>query len=124
MRTMCKLVLVISMVSLVTASLTLAKTKEQSARISIAFTATLADGTQLQPGSYKVTLLSETGSPQIVFYKDGKLVCKCRVKLEDAKTKIPFTEISYEQGADKTNRITTMEIGGWTQKLILSGSGG
>jgi hypothetical protein len=123
MRVVLKLVLLVSVVSLLAASPALAKTKEQSARISIAFAATMADGTQLQPGSYKVTLLNETGSPHIVFYKNGKLVCKCPVKLEDTGTKIPVTLISYDQNADKTQRITTIEIGGWTQRVILSGSG-
>jgi len=70
-----------------------------------------------------VTLLSETSSPHIVFYKGGKLVCKCPVKLEDVGTKIPFTKISYDEGAGKTHRITTMQIAGWTQRVILSGSG-
>jgi hypothetical protein len=123
MRMERKLALLVSVVALLAASVTLGKTKEQSAPVSLAFAVTLADGTQLQPGSYKVTLLSETGSPHIVFYKGGKLVCKCPVKLEDAGTKIPFTQISYDQGADKTRRITTMEIAGWTQKVILGGSG-
>jgi hypothetical protein len=123
MRMERKLALLVSVVALLAASVTLGKTKEQSAPVSLAFAVTLADGTQLQPGSYKVTLLSETGSPQIVFYKDGKLVCKCPVKLEDAGTKIPFTQISYDQGADKTRRITMMEIAGWTQKVILGDSG-
>jgi len=123
MRVVLKLVLLVSVVSLLAASPALAKTKEQSARISIAFAATMADGTQLQPGSYKVTLLNETGSPHIVFYKNGKLVCKCPVKLEDTGTKIPVTLISYDQNTDKTQRITTIEIGGWTQRVILSGSG-
>ena len=118
-----KLVLLLSIVALLAATVTLAKTKEQSAPVSLAFAVTLADGTQLQPGSYKVTLLSETSSPHIVFYKGGKLICKCPVKLEDAGTKIPFTQISYNQDADKTRRITMMEVAGWTQKVILSGSG-
>jgi len=123
MRIEHKLVLLASIVALLVASVTLAKTKEQSAPISLAFAVTLADGTQLQPGSYKVTLLSETSSPHIVFYKGGKLICKCPVKLEDVRTKIPFTQISYDQSADKTHRITTMQIAGWTQTVILGGSG-
>ncbi len=124
MRVMHRLVLLASIVGLLVASVTLAKAKDkdQSARISIAFAATMPDGTQLQPGPYKVTLLNETGSPHIVFYKDGKQVCKCPVKLEDAGAKIPVTLISYEQNPDKTHRITMIEIGGWTQRLILSGS--
>src|SRR6516162_6946487 len=123
MRLERKVLLLVSIIVLITACVTLGKTKDQTAPVSIAFAVTLADGTQLQPGSYKVTLLSETSSPHIVFYKGGKLVCKCPVKLEDAGTKIPFTQISYNQDADKTRRITKMEIAGWTQKVILGASG-
>ena len=123
MRMERKLALLVSIVALLTASVTLGKTKKQTVPVSLAFAVTLADGTQLQPGAYKVTLLSETSSPHIVFYKGGKLVCKCPVKLEDAGTKIPFTQISYNQDADKTRRITKMEIAGWTQKVILGASG-
>jgi hypothetical protein len=123
MRLERKVLLLVSIIVLITACVTLGKTKDQTAPVSIAFAVTLADGTQLQPGSYKVTLLSETSSPHIVFYKGGKLVCKCPVKLEDVGTKIPFTKISYDEGAGKTHRITTMQIAGWTQRVILSGSG-
>jgi hypothetical protein len=117
-----KVALLVSIIALIV-SVMLGKTKEQTAPVSLAFAVTLADGTQLQPGPYKVSLLSETSSPQIVFYKGGKLVCKCPVKLEDMGTKIPFTQIFYDQAADQTHRITVMQIAGWTQKVILSGSG-
>lgn len=123
MKATCKLAILVGIFLLLTGSLTFARSKEKSAQVNLAFTTTLADGTTLPPGDYKVTLLNPAGAAQIVFYKGAKLLCKCPVKVEDAGTKISTTRIFYQASADNTHRITAMEIGGWTEKVTLNYSG-
>ena len=119
MKIVCRIAILLSFVSLLGASLALAKPKEQSAEIRIAFVTKLTDA-ELQPGTYKVVLMNEAQNPQIAFYRGNKLVCKCPVKLEDAGKKIPQTKVQYVGGPGNTHMISSIAIGGWTQTMVLN----
>ena len=104
------------------AGLALAKPNTtKRATVTLATVTLMPDGAQLQPGDYRLELLNDSSAPQVAFYRDGKLVCKCPVKLENAPRKIAFTKAFYNVGSQGTHTLTTLEIGGWNQVLVFSG---
>jgi hypothetical protein len=75
-----------------------------------------------QAGSYKVTLLSGSSAPELGFYQDGKLIGQAPVKLVHQEKKISNTEVFLHNNDDHTQVITEMDLSGWTQKVMFSGS--
>jgi hypothetical protein len=90
---------------------------QKSASVDIAEATKIPGGPTLQPGTYRVTLLSPSSTPEIEFYQGGKLVGQAPVKLVDQGKKISQTELVSHTGPDHTNVLTEMDLRGWTQKL-------
>jgi len=123
MKTTLKHALMFAIVLALAAGLGLAKSGDQSevksANITVTSLTATPDG-QLQPGTYKMTLLNaSTASPEVAFYKGKKLICKCPVKIETLPTKAPYTQLFVET-ANGTRQLRTVSIGGWTEKVIFS----
>lgn len=66
-----------------------------STLVTLTVVTTMPDGAKLQPGDYKMTLLSNPRAPQVEFYRDGKLVCKCPVKLASNSAKPAATQLLF-----------------------------
>jgi len=95
------------------------KSQEKSANIIVTTLTATPDG-QLQPGTYRMTLLNaSTASPEVAFYKGKKLICKCPVKIETLPTKAPYTQLFVETN-NGTRLLRTVSIGGWTEKVVFS----
>jgi hypothetical protein len=108
------------------ASLGLAKSPDKSATKSadiVITTATATPDGQLQPGTYKMTLLNELTAPEVAFYKGNKLICKCPVKIQTLPAKASATALLVETGPNGTRILKTVSIGGWTEKVIFSQAG-
>jgi len=103
-----------------TAGLTLAKQKPSSTSVTLTAVTTMPDGAQLKPGDYKMTLLNDPSAPKVEFYREGKLVCRCPVKLADNPTKAAATQLLFGVTAKGAHILQTVTVRGWTQLLIFS----
>jgi hypothetical protein len=121
MKTMYKRVLIAVIAQILTTGLALAKPKTNKA-VDVTLTAvtTMPDGAQLQPGDYRMTLLSDSSAPQVAFCRQGKLVCKCPVKLENNSAKAAVTQLLFGVTASGAHVLQTVTVKGWTQLLIFS----
>ena len=120
--------LVITAVLLFTAGMAFAgfrglhHSSQKSADIDLNETTKVPNGPTLQAGSYKVTLLSGSSAPELGFYQDGKLIGQAPVKLVDQEKKISETQVVSATKDDHTKVVTEMDLRGWTQKVMFSGS--
>lgn len=94
----------------------LSKSTNKSAEIEITQQARLGNGPELQPGSYKVTLVNNSNSPEVAFYQNGKLVAQAPVQLVAGANKFNQTEI--ESNSD-THTIIEIRLQGWTQRILF-----
>ena len=95
---------------------------QKSASVDIAEATKIPGGPTLQPGTYRVTLLSPSSVPEVGFYQDGKLVGQAPVKLVDRGKKISETEIRSDTKPNHTLVLTEMDLKGRTQKLMFETS--
>jgi hypothetical protein len=95
------------------------KSNVKSTRISLGSTMKLANGTILRPGSYRMEVPENTKSPRVVFYQNGKVVAKSKVKLVSEATKNPDTEIDSVKSG-KYQLVTKIHPAGWQEVLVFS----
>lgn len=123
MKRTCRYTLMIAVIVALAASLGLAKSADQSTSKSANIVITAVTATpdaQLQPGTYKMTLMNAATKPEVAFYQGKKLVCKCPVKIETLPTKASATELFVETSPNGTRVLKTVSIGGWTEKVVFS----
>jgi hypothetical protein len=95
---------------------------QKSAVVDIDQATRIPGGPTLQPGTYRVALLSASSVPEVGFYQHGKLVGQAPVKVVDQGKKISRTEVRFDTGPNHTSVITEMDLSGWTQKLVFGTS--
>jgi hypothetical protein len=95
---------------------------EKSASIEITQSAQVPNGPALQAGTYKVELLSDSATPQVGFYQDGKLVGQAAAQVVDQNQKSPDTEVHLNTAAGNAV-ITEIDFSGWTKKIEFGQSG-
>jgi len=96
----------------------------KSANVNFLYAAKLGNGPEIQPGNYKMTLMDDSSSPKVGFYKDGKLVAETSAKLVSEPKKSQETEIYYNDQVKTNPVVTELEISGWTQKVVFSNTKG
>jgi hypothetical protein len=123
MKALSKFAFVIAAV-LALSSFAWAKSNDQStnktATVTLSVATTMPDGVVLQPGTYKVTVLNDQTAPRVEIFRNGKLVCKCPITLENLEAKTDYTRLEYNTGANDTHFLTGMAIGGWAQKIVFA----
>jgi hypothetical protein len=117
MKATCKYVLMFAVVLTLAAGLGVAKSGDKSTNIVITTTTLTPDG-QLQPGTYRMTLLNGSTTPEVAFYQGGKLICKCPVKIETLPVKAAYTQLLVEP-TSKGRLLKTVTVGGWTEKVVF-----
>jgi len=116
-----KRLLVAAIAVTLTAGLALAKQKTNtSTSVTLTSVTTMPDGAQLKPGDYKMTLLNDPSAPKVEFRREGKLVCRCPVKLTNNPTKAAATQLLFGVTASGAHILQTVSVKGWTQLLIFS----
>ena len=123
MKQTCRYTLMFAVIAILATSLGLAKSADKSTTKSANILITVVTATpdsQLQPGTYRMTLTNATTAPEVAFYKGKKLVCKCPVKIETLPTKAAATELFVETSPNGTRVLRTISIGGWTEKVVFS----
>jgi len=94
----------------------LGKSTAKSADLEITSATRVASGPELQPGSYKVSLVNSSGSPEVAFYRNGNLVAQGPVKLVDEGKKNQQTEI---ESNTETHELIQMRLKGWNQTFVF-----
>ncbi len=123
-----QLILATTAVLLFTAAMAVARfpglhdSSRKSADIDLPESTQVPNGPTLQAGSYKVTLLNGSSTPEVGFYQDGKLVGQAPVRLVDQEKKISQTQVLSDTKDDHTQVLTEMDLRGWTQKVMFTGS--
>jgi hypothetical protein len=104
-----------------TVGLALAKPKgNKSVNVTFLAATTMPDGVQLQPGEYRMTLLNDSSTPQVEFYRHGKLMCRCPVKVENKPTKADATQVILDVSESGVHTLHSVVIGGSTQLVVFS----
>ena len=96
-----------------------AKSAGNAGEISLASSAKLANGPELKAGTYKVEVLSNSNSPDVVFYKNGKVVARTAAQLVDADKKNEASYVVATKQSDGSDVIAEIGFRGRQQKIIL-----
>lgn len=116
-----KHVLIAALTLTLTAGFALAKPKaNKTVDVTLIAATTMPDGVQLQPGDYRMTVLNDSSAPQVEFYRNGKLVCKCPVKIETAASKAPATQLLIDVTDSGAHLLRSVTVGGSTQLVVFS----
>ncbi|MBI4165834.1 MAG: hypothetical protein HY508_08885 [Acidobacteria bacterium] len=99
---------------LVFSGLAFAKARE----IQLAYPAKLANGPEIQPGSYKVDVLNNQPTPEVVFYRGKEVVARTPAKLVELPRKSDQTQIHSKMEGD-SRLITEIRLEGWKEKLLF-----
>ena len=92
------------------------KSTSKSVHVDISSVANFGNGVELQPGSYKLTVVDGSNPLEVAFYNNGKLVAQVAARLVDEGKKANQTEI--ESNID-THTITEIRPQGWTQGIVF-----
>ena len=92
------------------------RSSEKTGTIEISQNAQVPNGPALQAGTYQVTLLNQSGTPEVGFYQDKKLVGQAPVQLVDQGNKSVDTEVHTNKAGGNTV-VTEIDVMGWTKSL-------
>jgi len=93
-----------------------AEKADKSATINILASTQVPNGPTLAPGTYKVKVLSESGTPQVVFYKGGTLVGQAAASLVDKGRKSEETAAHFDS-ANGNKVLTQIDVSGWSKSI-------
>lgn len=99
------------------------RSSDKAATVEITENAQVPNGPSLQPGTYKVALLSDSATPQVGFYQNGKLVGQAAAQVVDENQKSPDTEVHFNS-ASGTSMVTEIDVSGWTKRIQFGQQGG
>jgi len=117
------LVSLVCVVSIASAKWGLGHSSEKAATVELTQSAQIPNGPTLQPGTYKVTLLSDSATPQVGFYQGGKLVGQAAAELVNQNQKSPDTEVHFNT-AGGSAVVTEIDVSGWTKRIEFGQQGG
>jgi hypothetical protein len=83
--------------------------------------AKLSNGTALKAGDYVLKIAENTQSPEIDFYRNGKLIAKTQAKVVTQPRKNDYTAIETSPKG-KVKVITAIYPDGWAERLVLTNS--
>jgi len=98
------------------------RTSERSTDVTFASTAKFKNGDTLPAGTYYMKVAENSPTPEVAFYKDGKVMATVKAKVTTEQTKNADTEInSFTQG--DAQEVTSIRPGGWREELIFAPDG-
>jgi len=96
---------------------------DKSATVDIPANTQVPNGPALAPGTYKVKVLSESGTPQVGFYKGGTLVGQATASLVDNGRKSEETAVHFNN-ANGTKVLTQIDVSGWSKSIEFGPTAG
>jgi hypothetical protein len=100
-------------------SLDFGRSAKKSADVEIYQTTRIPGGPTLHSGEYKVVLNNNSPTPEIGFYRSGKLVAQVPAKLVDKGKKFDETEIYYDTQGSDIQVIKQMDLSGWREEVVF-----
>ncbi len=97
----------------------LGKSTSKSVHVDISSVVNIGNGVELQPGTYKMTVMDGLNPPEVAFYNNGELVAQIPARLGDEGKKANQTEIVSNIN---THSITEIRPQGWTQSIVFGDS--
>lgn len=94
----------------------------KTVQVQILYPSQISNGTELQPGSYKVEVAENTRSPEVMFYRQNKLVAQTQAQLVNTGMKNSETELHYN-AAGNQHVLTQLDLKGWTGKVMFNSPG-
>ncbi len=95
------------------------RSADRSTNVSLASAEKLANGSVLPAGTYRMEVPENATMPEVMFYKDGKLVAQTKAKVVTETRKNSYTEVdSTKKGSQYV--ITEIRPGGWTENLLFT----
>jgi hypothetical protein len=86
--------------------------------VTISNLAKLGNGPQIEPGTYRVEVLKNQESPEVIFYEGEDEVIRTQVKLVTEPTKARQTAVYYNN-LDSGRIITQIHVEGWKERLMF-----
>jgi len=87
--------------------------------VSITYRANVGNGLALEPGTYRVEVVKNQDSSEVLFYKGGDLWLRAPVTLVEETDKAPQTEIHYEEMND-AKVINQIRLRGSKESLVFN----
>ncbi len=95
------------------------KSGDRSTSVTLSSAEKLGNGAVLPAGTYRMEVPENRTTPEVMFYKEGKLVAQAKAKVVSKPEKNPYTEVdSTKEGSQDV--ITQIHPGGWTEDLLFS----
>lgn len=96
---------------------------QKSATLEIPASTQVPNGPTLAPGTYKVKVLGESGTPQVAFYKGSKLVGQVTGSLVDQGHKSSETAAHFNN-ANGNQVLTQIDVNGWSKSIEFGSTAG
>jgi hypothetical protein len=93
----------------------------KTTNVDIIYQAKLANGKTLDAGNYRIEIPLNSKSPELKFYRHGKLVASVPARVKNEAQKPPATEIDYtRKGA--AEYLSSVSPRGLRESFIIAGS--
>jgi hypothetical protein len=79
----------------------------------------VGNGSQLQPGTYRVEVVKNQDSSEALFYEGGDLTVRVPVTITTAAKKAPYTEVHFVKLSDGM-ALTEIRLEGSKESLLFS----
>jgi hypothetical protein len=86
--------------------------------VTITSQSKLGSGPMLKPDTYRLELVKNSDSSEVLFYKGAKLVLRTPVSLAEETVKPKMTEVHCED-LDAKRVITRIRVQGWKESLVF-----
>ena len=100
-----------------------AEKADKSATVNIPTETQVPNGPTLAPGTYKVKVLSDSGTPQVGFYQGSKLVGQAAASLVDRGRKSEETAAHFDN-ANGSKVLTQIDVNGWSKSIEFGPAAG
>jgi len=98
------------------------RSADKVATVEIDQSTQVLNGPTLQPGTYQVKLLGESGTPQVGFYQNDNLVGQAPAKLVDEGSRSNETAAHFNN-ANGSRVLTQIDVDGWTKSIQFGSAG-
>jgi hypothetical protein len=98
------------------------KSTERGTSVTIVDTLQLKNGSTLPAGDYRMDVAENTKTPDVSFYKDGKVIATTRATVVAEQKKNSETEVDYVKKGG-ANRLTEIRPSGWYKALLFTPGG-
>jgi len=98
------------------------KSSERGTDVTFAYATRFKNGDTLPAGTYQMEVPKNSQTPDVTFYRDGKVMATVKAKVVAEQKKNGGTEVdSVTRG--NAQEVTAIRPGGWEEELIFESAG-